>query len=1281
MRSIEMPVTSIRGVPVDFPYTPYPCQVTYMARVIEALEAGSNALLESPTGTGKTLCLLCAVLAWREHNTSALKREAVARAKASREAGDAAEAGRGGGGPGADDGSGALEVDGFERPRVIYTTRTHSQLAQVVGELRKTRYGRARKGEAGALSSALLSSREQTCIHSSVKTLRGTLQNQVCQKLSGGGHGGGLGASEGQGGDDDPGGSMMLPGRKGDSGNGGSGGAKVRSGDSAGCGRKVNAQAMVAEQGKGWVEGKGSGGVATQHMDVEDMVALGEADNVCPYFLARYSALGSDGADVLFMPYAYLMDAQQRAMLGRGGGVAWNNAVVIFDEAHNVADYAMELASFEVPSALLGGCQTELAQAVAAAKKAEGEEADHVAEYSTLADTLRAFEAAVDELAAKTGPDGSAHPGEMLVELLEKVHITAETWGMCKDVISKALEVLAETAVFSSGRMPRLQQFRDKVDLVFEGILSGQGDADDAIAAGAVPGYVSISRELVGRIGPGGLLGGGPEGSADAKANPGLAGLAGAAARVRGERIKEALRFHRTFLKREVATLGNKSGGREEDVQEKKGPKRFQGYVQADGGVGAAKAKPAWTLCFWCFSPKTTMRSLQDLGMRSMLMTSGTLAPLDGFAAEFGIPFPVTLENGHVIDPRKQISVNVTPRGPLGVRLNASYRTRNDHGYQRDLGHTIANLCRVIPGGLLVFFPSYAFMQTCIEAWKDARSALGGGSTGVGDGMNGGLTVWERMARRKHLVVEPRQSEQFQSAFEQYTTKVNVSAHAASRSAAAGSEDGAIFFAVCRGKVSEGLNFSDHAGRGVIVTGIPFPNQGDPRVRLKRQILDQEAVRASRPGEPQTGVAPLRGDEWYKQQASRAVNQALGRVIRHSRDYGSILLLDERFSDPRNVALSHWIRPEVVVHSDGFDSLYSTVKDFFDGHATGGISLGSRPPMAEDLGRLLPGIKRELAELAAGSEVSVSKKVKLGDLGISLDRGPKEEVGVTDLPEGVEGSALEDAGADVLQPQPGTGWYDRLAGEATSKRALSDLGVLVSSWSDVRRKLKVPAAALGDVPLTEKEAGEPPATEPRDSPAAPAEAEGYTKGVPVSDDPAAPTGSAAAAKGKSSVKKRDKAVGLLKEVRAALGSTGVHRTSALASDVRKGVIDLEEARRRAAELFAPLGEHKAGELTRQIEAFLFPSAAASEQKEVPPPVDASSLVAAFKSAAKASLGKEGLVACLALISQVKKGSATRAEVAREAKQKFFAGKANAAELEECLGRILFFRKPGPSVAP
>lgn len=40
----------------------------------------------------------------------------------------------------------------------------------------------------------------------------------------------------------------------------------------------------------------------------------------------------------------------------------------------------------------------------------------------------------------------------------------------------------------------------------------------------------------------------------------------------------------------------------------------------------------------------------------------------------------------------------------------------------------------------------------------------------------------------------------------------------------------------------------------------------------------------------------LGGQEWYKQQASRAVNQAVGRVIRHRHDYGAIILCDERYS-------------------------------------------------------------------------------------------------------------------------------------------------------------------------------------------------------------------------------------------------------------------------------------------------------------------------------------------------------------------------------------------------
>ncbi len=57
----------IEGVKVVFPCTPYDSQVEYMTRVIRALNNRNYAALESPTGTGKTLCLLAACLAWIYH--------------------------------------------------------------------------------------------------------------------------------------------------------------------------------------------------------------------------------------------------------------------------------------------------------------------------------------------------------------------------------------------------------------------------------------------------------------------------------------------------------------------------------------------------------------------------------------------------------------------------------------------------------------------------------------------------------------------------------------------------------------------------------------------------------------------------------------------------------------------------------------------------------------------------------------------------------------------------------------------------------------------------------------------------------------------------------------------------------------------------------------------------------------------------------------------------------------------------------------------------------------
>ncbi len=54
--------------------------------------------------------------------------------------------------------------------------------------------------------------------------------------------------------------------------------------------------------------------------------------------------------------------------------------------------------------------------------------------------------------------------------------------------------------------------------------------------------------------------------------------------------------------------------------------------------------------------------------------------------------------------------MGVVPTGPTGVTLTSTYSCRDDPRYKEDLGNAVVNLARMVPDGLLVFFPSYTVM-------------------------------------------------------------------------------------------------------------------------------------------------------------------------------------------------------------------------------------------------------------------------------------------------------------------------------------------------------------------------------------------------------------------------------------------------------------------------------------------------------------------------------------------------------------------------------------------
>ncbi|XP_063237432.1 regulator of telomere elongation helicase 1 homolog isoform X2 [Bacillus rossius redtenbacheri] len=727
----KMTDLTLGEVTISFPFKPYDVQGPYMEKVIQCLQQGQNGVLESPTGTGKTLSLLCSSLAWLTAKKA--QRQAQAQGLLQLEDGDL--------------------VAGLQRsldaavgtvpaartwgdPRIIYASRTHADLTQAVQELKRTRYAHVKV--------AVLGSRDQMCIHPEMKTVNVKNKDHFCR-------------------------------------------AKV---NSRSCHFYNNVD--TAKESSALKDG----GI----LDIEDLVRESRKLQCCPYYIAKAV---KDTADIVFMPYNYLLDPKTR----HSQGIDLFNTVIILDEAHYIPKMCEEAMSFQICSTDIESAITEITQVMECAAIANLGGATAGSELSL--DELSTLKTMLVELGKEiTGLDleerDTIHPGSFVFDLLSKVELTCEKSRAVVDLLEKAVECLSITNPSPyQHRGVGLLKFQDLLKVVF-----------------CVGVYMSKRRNC-----------------------------------------------HKVYVTREEVSTEDSCVQNTQNITN-------------NGKV----------INYWCLSPGFGMQRLADQGVRCVLLTSGTLSPLNALVKELCIPVPVTLENPHVIRP-SQVCVGIVEAGPDGVPLDSSYHNRDNQAYVSSLGRTILNLSRLIPHGLLVFFPSYIAMRKCQEAWQK-------------DGL------WTRICNYKHIIVEPRtQDGGLTAAINDYYVKI-----------ADPNKGGACFMAVAGGKGSEDLDFADRNVRGVIFAGIPFPSAADPRVVLKRGYLDESVVE---------NTAGLSGNGWYRLEASRAVNQALGRVVRHAQDYGAILLCDMHYSCLTFTRqLSSWVQPHVRVLED-IEEVTSVVKHFF----------------------------------------------------------------------------------------------------------------------------------------------------------------------------------------------------------------------------------------------------------------------------------------------------------------------------------------------------------------
>ncbi|GAM85593.1 hypothetical protein ANO11243_036000 [Dothideomycetidae sp. 11243] len=297
-------------------------------------------------------------------------------------------------------------------------------------------------------------------------------------------------------------------------------------------------------------------------------------------------------------------------------------------------------------------------------------------------------------------------------------------------------------------------------------------------------------------------------------------------------------------------------------------------------------ASSGYKLKYMLLDPSEQIRDIVS-DARAVILVGGTMSPMNDYTNQL-FPFLskgklTELSCGHVI-PHSNLYISPVSVGVHGQSLDFTFSNRNSAGLLKDLGQSIVQLVTIIPDGVVLFFPSYSYLESVLGVWRKEASQHS-------------PSIITLLGQRKRLFIDS-QSVNTEDLLQQYSDAISNPATGYT---------GAILLSVIGGRLSEGINFSDRLGRCVMVVGLPYPNPNSQEWRAKMEYVEEKA-KAQSLAAGTTYVKGSASREFTDNVCMRSVNQAIGRAVRHKDDWASILLLDQRYVQKRiQDRLPRWI--------------------------------------------------------------------------------------------------------------------------------------------------------------------------------------------------------------------------------------------------------------------------------------------------------------------------------------------------------------------------------------
>ncbi|KAI1266953.1 DNA repair helicase [Xylariaceae sp. FL1019] len=557
--------------------------------------------------------------------------------------------------------------------------------------------------------------------------------------------------------------------------------------------------------------------------DIEDLFNTGKKMQVCPYYASRTAI---PGAEIITLPYPLLLQKTARDALG----IKLEGNIVIVDEAHNIMDAVANVYASEIT--LNGLCRTRQMLGVYVkrfGKKLKGTNRVMIGQIARVVDGLREW---MENATNVKGEQGIVDP----VALMK-----------CKGIDQINMFKLIEYTQTS------------KLAYKIEGYAAYVENQD---------GHQSVNV---------------------ASSTPVLHALM-------------SFLVSLTDLSSEGRIFYHKMSDREQhDIK----------------------------LSYLLLSPSNAFSPIA-LGARAVILAGGTMSPFEDYTAHL---FPnlapekiTTLSFDHVI-PASSLCVwtlsSLQPKGaPNRTEFEFSFQKRGDKSTIRDLGIAVLNACIAVPDGVVVFFPSYGYLEEVVRVWQEGNSSQSS-------------TIWNKLLGKKAVFRETKGGSS-EEILEQYSEAIleDPIVSTAAKSPEATKPRGALLLSVVGGKMSEGINFSDRLGRCVIIVGLPYPNINSPDWKARIEYIESTTVQRLThiPREQALVMAKQAARDFYENACMRAVNQSIGRAIRHRNDYAAIILLDRRFSTDRiKGKLPGWIQNGLIEGSEsgGLGQMMGKLSSFF----------------------------------------------------------------------------------------------------------------------------------------------------------------------------------------------------------------------------------------------------------------------------------------------------------------------------------------------------------------